>query len=84
MNHRQSTYKMIGRKFKSQYVVISDGPTPKIFVSLVCENLKARVSDWKGWKARQYAFSLIRVSPEDNFPLLSSYLHMLKVDLVVM
>ena len=79
MNHHQATYKMIGRKFKSQYVGVSNGPTPKGLMGLVLENLKVRVSYWKGWKARQYAFSLIRGSPEDSFPLLPSYLHMLKV-----
>ncbi|KAL5563844.1 hypothetical protein UlMin_033591 [Ulmus minor] len=79
MNHRQATYKMIGQKFKSQYVGVSNSPTPKGLVGLVCENLKAGVSYWKGWKAIQYAFSLIRGSPEDSFPLLLSYLHMLKV-----
>ena len=78
MNHRQVTYKMIGRKFKSQYVGVSDGPSPKGLVGLVRENLKAEVSYWKGWKARQYVFSLIGGSPKDSFPLFPSYLHMLK------
>ena len=37
------------------------------------------VSYWKGWKARQYAHSLIRGSPEESFPLFPSYCHMLKL-----
>lgn len=44
MNHRQATYKMIGRKFKSQYLSVFDGPTPKVLVGLVRENLKVGVS----------------------------------------
>ena len=79
MNYCQTTYKMIGRKFKSQYVGVSDSPTPKGLVSLVRENLKAGVSYWNGRKARRYAFSLSRGSPEDSFPLLPLYFYMLKV-----
>ncbi|KAL5551517.1 hypothetical protein UlMin_001693 [Ulmus minor] len=79
MNHRQETYKMIRQKFTSQYVGVSNDPTPKGLVGLVRENFKVGVSYRKDWKARQYAFSLIRGSPEDSFPLLLSYLHMLKV-----
>ena len=37
------------------------------------------MSYWKGWKARQYAHSLIRGSREERFPLFSSYYHMLKL-----
>ena len=48
MNHCQATYKMIGRKFKSQYVGVSKGPTPKGLVGFVHENLKAGVSYWNG------------------------------------
>ena len=79
MNHRQATYRVIGQKFKSQYVGVSEGPTPRGLVNLVRENLKAGVSYWKGWKVRQYAHSLIRGSPEESFPLLQSYCHMLKL-----
>ena len=79
MNHRQATYRVIGRKFKSQYVGVLEGPTPRGLVNLVRENLKAGVTYWKGWKVRQYAHSLIRGSPEEIFPLLPSYCHMLKL-----
>ena len=79
MNHQQATYKVIRRKFKSQYIGVLEGPTPRGLVSLVRENLKARVSYWKGWKARKYAHSLIRGSPEESFPLLPPYCHMLKL-----
>ncbi|KAL5577995.1 hypothetical protein UlMin_019694 [Ulmus minor] len=79
MSHRQATYKVIRQKFKSQYAGVSEGPTPKGLVNLARENLKAGVSYWKGWKARQYAYSLIRGSPEESFPLLPSYCHMLKL-----
>ena len=48
-------------------------------MNLVHENLKAEVSYWKDWKARQYAHSLIRGSPDESFPLLPSYCHMLKL-----
>ena len=48
-------------------------------MNLVRENLKAGVSYWKGWKVRQYAHSLIKGSPKESFPLLSSYCHMLKL-----
>ena len=79
MNHRQVTYKVIGRKFKSQYVGVLEGPTPRGLVNLARKNLKVGVSYWKGWKARQYAYSLIRGSYEESFPLLLSYCHMLKL-----
>ena len=48
-------------------------------MNLVRENLKAGVSYWKGWKARQYTHFLIRGSPKESFPLLPSYCHMLKL-----
>lgn len=48
-------------------------------MNLVCENLKAWVNNWKGWKARQYVLSLIRGSPDESFSLLLSYYHMLKL-----
>ena len=79
MNHRQATYKVIWQKFKSQYIGVLEGLTPRGFVNLTSENLKAGVSYWKGWKARQYAHSLIRGSPKESFPLLPSYCHMLKL-----
>ena len=79
MNHQQATYKVIGWKFKSQNVDVSKGLTPKGPVNFVCENLQAWVSYWKGWKARQYAHSLIRGSLKERFPLLPCYCHMLKL-----
>ena len=79
MSHWQATYRLIGQKFKSQYVGVSEGLTPRGLMNLVRENLKAGVSYWKGWKARQYAHSLIRGSLEEIFSLLLSYCHMLKL-----
>ena len=79
MSHRQATYKVIGRKFKLRYVGVSEEPTPRGLVNLVHENLKVRMSYWKGWKARQYAHSLIKSSLEETFPLLPSYCHILKL-----
>ena len=55
------------------------GPTPRGLVNLTRENLKVGVSCGKGWKAMQYVHSLIRGSPEESFPLLPSYCHMLKL-----
>ena len=44
MNHWQATYRVIGQKFKSQYVGASEGLTPRGLVNLVRENLKAGMS----------------------------------------
>ena len=79
MNHWQVTYKVIGRKYKLQYVGVLEGLTTRGLVNLARKTLKAEVSYWKGWKARQYAHSLIRGSPEEIFPLLPLYRHILKL-----
>ncbi|XP_059310929.1 uncharacterized protein LOC132062365 [Lycium ferocissimum] len=54
------------------------GPTPKEIKTLVHNEIGCEVSYWKAWKARQKALAIIRGTPEEGYPLLPGYLHILE------
>ena len=57
---------------------VKKGSNPKSIQNDMRNEYSLNVSYWKAWRAKEWAQNLIRGTPEDNYKLLPSYLHVMK------
>ncbi|XP_024018982.1 uncharacterized protein LOC112090897 [Morus notabilis] len=77
--HRQATYSVIGSCMKNQFIGVKQGPVPKSIQKYARDEFGTDFGYYKGWKAHEHAFQLLRGTAEESFTKLPSYFHMVSL-----
>ena len=75
---KQATSKVIAKVLEGKYANGMPGPRAVDIRDIVLSELKVSVSDMKSWYAKEAAIMSTRGSDENNYKLLSGYMHLLQ------